>query len=127
MTLKELIRKYEPKVLALVETKVSGVIADNVYRKVDFRRMHTAVALGFSGGIWVLWRDNRISLNIIEENLQFITLEVCCNDSNEWAFSTIYLAPKSHEGKIYGRNWGIMLSLQCIHGNLGMISMKQCS
>ena len=49
LTLKELIRTYEPKVLALVETKVSGVIAENVHRKIGFRGMHRVEALVLVG------------------------------------------------------------------------------
>ena len=62
MVLKELIRKYEPKVLALVETKVSGSIADHTCRRIGFRGMHRVEALGFSGGIWVQWKDDQIAL-----------------------------------------------------------------
>ncbi|KAJ8425839.1 hypothetical protein Cgig2_021306 [Carnegiea gigantea] len=58
LTLRELIHKYDPKVLALVETKVSGAIVDNVCRKIGFRGAHRVEVVRFSRGFWVLWRDD---------------------------------------------------------------------
>ena len=35
-TLKEFIRIHDPQIVVLVETKISGSTADDVYQKIDF-------------------------------------------------------------------------------------------
>ena len=49
--LRELLRRYSPSILVLIETKISGNIADNFCRKVDFDGQYRVDSVGFSGGI----------------------------------------------------------------------------
>ncbi|KAJ8421609.1 hypothetical protein Cgig2_021851 [Carnegiea gigantea] len=57
-TLKELIRKYSPTLLALVKTKFSFSVAGAVCNKLKFEGQFRMEATGFSGVIWVLWRKD---------------------------------------------------------------------
>jgi len=50
-TLKELIRKYDPLIVALVETRISGRQADVVCNKIGFEGQFRVEAQGFSGGL----------------------------------------------------------------------------
>jgi len=51
-TLKELIRKFDPKIVVIVETKISGRQAQEVCNKIGFEGQYRVKAQGFKGGIW---------------------------------------------------------------------------
>ena len=92
-TMKELIRRYNPCILALLETKVSGVTADKVCRSISFDGVHRFEAQGFRGGIWVLWRMDELDLQLIKSSHQFITMKVQRRHENPWMFTTVYASP----------------------------------
>ncbi|KAJ8437791.1 hypothetical protein Cgig2_013710 [Carnegiea gigantea] len=92
-TLKEFIRKYSPKVLALVETKINGNTADTICNKLKSNGRFCVEANGFSGGIWVLWHKHEVQLNIVTSSEQYITMLVSHNSGETWLFSTIYANP----------------------------------
>ncbi|KAJ8426808.1 hypothetical protein Cgig2_000953 [Carnegiea gigantea] len=58
VTLKELIRRYTPKILILVETKISGDIAYRVRKKIGFNGISHVEANGFRGDLGEFARHN---------------------------------------------------------------------
>ena len=92
-TLRELLRRYRPSILVLVKTKISGIIADNFCRKVDFDGQYRVDPVGFSGGIWVFWHTSEVSIQIKECNSQFVTATVSRNNKEDWLFSAVYASP----------------------------------
>ncbi|KAL8150347.1 hypothetical protein V2J09_020155 [Rumex salicifolius] len=62
ITLKELIRIHNPAILVMVETRLSGRQADKVRDTIGFDGVARAEAIGFQGGIWVLWRKAMVNL-----------------------------------------------------------------
>ncbi|KAJ8432430.1 hypothetical protein Cgig2_016060 [Carnegiea gigantea] len=85
LTLKELIKRYNPSVIGLLETKISGQNADEVCHKIGL--------LGFKGGgIWLFWR-NDITLHLIQSSHQHITMKVLRQGETPWIFSTIHGSP----------------------------------
>jgi len=91
--LKELIRLYDPKVLALFETKISGQQAEDVCNKIGFNGQVRVEAQGFRGGVWLLWRDYNVDINIINLDERAITAEVCKLGSCPWYFTAVYGIP----------------------------------
>ncbi|GMH31533.1 hypothetical protein Nepgr_033376 [Nepenthes gracilis] len=57
-------------IVVLVETKISGVRADIASSRIGFGASTRVEAQGFSGGIWVFWRDDRVKVNILSRNHQ---------------------------------------------------------
>ncbi|KAJ8447908.1 hypothetical protein Cgig2_012043 [Carnegiea gigantea] len=51
LILKELIRKYDPKVVSLPKTRISGQRADEICRRIGFEGIHKVEAQGFSAGM----------------------------------------------------------------------------
>lgn len=58
---REMIRKYDIKIMALMETRISGVKADRRVRELGFSNWIRVKATGFAGGIWVLWNGAEVS------------------------------------------------------------------
>lgn len=93
--IRELIRINNPTVLALVETHVSREVARKICDKIGFSG-HTRVdAQGFSGGIWLFWRQDIVTVNPIASNNQHITVEISKIGEVPWLFSAIYASPDS--------------------------------
>lgn len=56
--LKEYIREFDPALIVLMETIVSRVQANRVVHSIGWPYFYRIKAMGFSGGIWALWKDN---------------------------------------------------------------------
>lgn len=51
--LKEYLRDFDPDVVVLVETRISGIKAEKVIRNIGWLKSHRVEARGFSGRIWI--------------------------------------------------------------------------
>ncbi|KAL8159774.1 hypothetical protein V2J09_001311 [Rumex salicifolius] len=76
ITLKEIVRIHDPTILVLVETRISGSQANKVCRGIGFDGILRAEAIGFSGGIWVLWRKAVVQIEEVHVHRQAVTVEV---------------------------------------------------
>lgn len=93
--LNEYLREFNPELVVLVETKVSGVIAENVIRSIGLPFSHRVEAKQFSGGIWVLW-NNSVEMVVKKNHFQFVYLKVKFAGMHEWVlFTGIYGSPRS--------------------------------
>ncbi|KAL8151271.1 hypothetical protein V2J09_021079 [Rumex salicifolius] len=68
--------RFNPDVLALFETHASGLKADRICASLGFSQNERVEAVGQSGGIWLLWKDQNIQIDVIEKNSQFIHAKV---------------------------------------------------
>ncbi|XP_021762943.1 uncharacterized protein LOC110727671 [Chenopodium quinoa] len=91
--LREIVRINKPIVLALVETHMGGDHADRVATILGYNG-HTRVdAQGFSGGIWVYWKPELVTVDPIEQANQYITMQITKVGEEPWYFSAIYTSP----------------------------------
>lgn len=72
-TFKALVHNYKPMMVALLEPKISEKKIDNFILKSGFERSHRIEAMGFSGGIWLLWNEG-FHMEILVNHKQFIHL-----------------------------------------------------
>lgn len=59
-----MLRTYKQIVVALLEPCISGDTADGVCKSLKKKNYARVEAMGFSGGIWVLWDEENIKLNV---------------------------------------------------------------
>ena len=52
-----IVKKYNYSLVVLMEPRISGIKADEFIMKNGFDKSHRVEAVGFSGGIWLLWRN----------------------------------------------------------------------
>lgn len=52
-------------------------------------------AAGFSGGIWMFWRSNQVTVTAFEEHSQHLTVKISKLGETPWLFSAIYASPDS--------------------------------
>ncbi|KAH9781699.1 reverse transcriptase domain-containing protein [Citrus sinensis] len=48
---------YKPSLVVLLEHHISGYKVDNFIKRIGFDKSYRVEAEGFSGGIWILWKD----------------------------------------------------------------------
>lgn len=93
--IRELIRLYKPCVLVLVETRVQDSNAENLLTRIGYPN-HTKVStLGFAGGIWLLWKGDIVSVDVIVANEQVVHTLVKRKTDADWLFSAVYASPKA--------------------------------
>lgn len=89
---REYIRTSNPDVLFIVEPRVSGRRADRICRRFRAFSSERIEAEGFAGGIWMLWRSDRIQVVILDRNPQAMHCQVrqglLC-----WTLTAIYARP----------------------------------
>lgn len=83
--LKDMVRKYNINVMGLMETRISGSRADTVVRKLGFSNWLRVEAIGYAGGIWVLWNDWEVKVEYLASTTQLLHCKI--TPSNQ-VFST---------------------------------------
>ena len=92
---KEVIRVNQPSMVVLVETHLSGEQADRVCNRIGFSGKLRVEAQGFSGGIWMFWRKEEISVTEFGSHSQHLTVEIKRVGEDPWVFSAVYASPDS--------------------------------
>ncbi|XP_075508178.1 uncharacterized protein LOC142545090 [Primulina tabacum] len=92
--LKDLIKKFNPSVLGLLEPRVSGSHADDICNKMGYDNWLRVEAVGFSGAIWIFWKDE-LGLKIIYSHPQFVLVRVDTGTSIPWFLSIVYGSPNA--------------------------------
>ncbi|KAJ8448534.1 hypothetical protein Cgig2_012178 [Carnegiea gigantea] len=89
----EHVRMQHPQIVDLLGTHISGSTVDAVCNNVWLRGQFRAEARGYQGGIWVLWLDSIVHLNILDAHEQFVTAEISIRGSRQWLFTVVYANP----------------------------------
>lgn len=120
LALKELCRTWKPEIVVLVETRCSGVKAQDVIRRLGFQNRILEEAVGMSGGIWILWNNPSISISVLAQSNQFIHCLITGLGHRPWCFSAVYGSPREQERKDFGMTFGKCLRtvryLGCLPG-----------
>ncbi|XP_074270598.1 uncharacterized protein LOC141594481 [Silene latifolia] len=78
-------------IVALLEPKISGDKAHHIMTSRGFSRSIRVEAEGFSGRIWLLWRDEEVHLSFLSSGKQVINVMV--HGVSDWILSIIYASP----------------------------------
>lgn len=88
-----LIDKNNLSMIVILEPKISGIDADRAIRKIGMKYSHRVEAVGFSGGIWILWNDS-ITVKIVLNDWQFIVYKVLFPNNLTVFFTSVYGSPQ---------------------------------
>ena len=87
-------QSYNPDMVVVMESRISARKADNFTKASGFDRSHRVEVVGFSGGIWPLWRD-RFDVEIVLNHKQFVHLKISSkNVLTSWV-TAVYASPIS--------------------------------
>lgn len=106
--LRSLLKGYRPHIVILVEPRISGKQADKAIRKINYPYSHRIEATGFSGGIWLLWKDD-VNMKILHNHKQFMhALVTDPLGVNPYMLTDIYGSPNA---SLRERLWSDLLNL----------------
>ncbi|KAJ4840913.1 hypothetical protein Tsubulata_001108 [Turnera subulata] len=94
----------------VVEPRISGRKANRVIARLGFNRTHRVEARGYSGGIWVLWKEEVVLIMVITSHDQFIHLRVWI-DGNPFWLTAIYGSPNDTLRRALQLNLEVLASL----------------
>lgn len=89
----ELVRRHGPAVLVLLETRVPSLRADRIRQRTGYNRVTQVEAVGFSGGIWMFWREDLVEVEVLPPSSQSISVIIRRPRERDWLFSAIYASP----------------------------------
>lgn len=90
--MREIMKEHRPQVLILLKPRISGDTADVVCKKLGKKWIRSETAR-FSGGVWVKWDDDEISLNLVYAHRFFLHLIVRSVGGLEWELIAVYASP----------------------------------
>ncbi|KAA3460139.1 reverse transcriptase [Gossypium australe] len=100
--------EYKPDIVCLLEPRVSGHKAYAIIDKLGFDRSHRIESIGFSGGIWVGWKDY-IPISIIHNHPQFMLLNIKdASMNNDLFIFVVYGSPDRTKRKAL---WGDLMNV----------------
>ncbi|XP_031105865.1 uncharacterized protein LOC116010543 [Ipomoea triloba] len=128
---KWILKKHRPDMLCLVETKTSGHTADSICMKLGFDEWARVEALGYSGGIWILWSGGLL-VEVLNSHPQFVHVSVKEPNGRKWNFSTVYGSPSLYLRRrlwtALGRNTVQVNHPWLIAGDFNaIVSQEECS
>lgn len=69
-----LLQKYNPNILILFETRVPSTKIQLILAKCPLDSFVVTEAVGFFGGIWVLWNSSVVDLELVARDEQVLTV-----------------------------------------------------
>ncbi|KAF7844298.1 Non-LTR retroelement reverse transcriptase [Senna tora] len=116
LLIKDLISVNDVDLMVVLETKRSGVEADETIRKIGMDGCFKRDPVGYSGGIWVLWKKEVMSVEVIKDHHQEELWEELRSISRgivgSWMIGGDFNAYLSSDEKVGGKgfNWKSMES-----------------
>lgn len=102
--LREVVRTHKPSVLSLVETHMGGEHAMKIAKMIGYTGHIRVDAQGFSGGIWVFWKPELVTIDPIDKHNQYITMLITRNGEIPWYLTAIYASPDPTKRQELWRN-----------------------
>ncbi|KAL8160998.1 hypothetical protein V2J09_012487 [Rumex salicifolius] len=102
-----LIRAHSLKVLALFETRISGVQADKVCKDIKLPNCFRVDAVGFSGGIWIFWDEQVTPIRFLNTQNSFIRTRISYGRSS-FQFIFVYGPPSVSRRRLF---WTSLLTV----------------
>ncbi|TYG40549.1 hypothetical protein ES288_D12G101900v1 [Gossypium darwinii] len=110
----EYLHEVDPCVMVLMETRISGLKTDRVIKSIGVPYSHQVEAVGYSGGIWVLCKDN-IRVEVMVNHMQFIHMKIKFDDVIDLVFFIgVYGSPRRNLRK------DLWYGLSCIATNINL-------
>lgn len=96
---RELVRSHNPSVVFLLETRVSQDTAYEIAPFLGYSNYEIAPTEGMAGGVWMLWNQSDIDVEITEVEDQGIHAILRPRRQDPWMVSGIYAKPY-HQDKV---------------------------
>ncbi|KAI9087338.1 hypothetical protein K1719_030658 [Acacia pycnantha] len=92
-------RRYKLDMVVILEPRISGTHASRVIRNWGFGHSCRVEAEGFSGGIWLLWELDGLTVDVLERDEQYVHCKLDLG-GDEMMFTIAYVNPNKQR-----RSW----------------------
>ncbi|XP_061357635.1 uncharacterized protein LOC133301939 [Gastrolobium bilobum] len=90
--------RFKIKVFALLETRIQGDRGDAIVKKLGFSKFFKHEAVGFMGGIWILWDDRDVEVEVIRTHHQYVHTRIHYIEEERMELATfVYGSPRRVE------------------------------
>ena len=107
-TIQDLVKMHKVDMLIICEPRIQFERNKKFLLSLGYTDFEVSEAAGFSGGLWLLWNRNKISVEPIHANFQSITVKVTIG-SDSWLLSSVYASPCNTSR---AHLWGYLDSIQ---------------
>ncbi|KAI9125131.1 hypothetical protein K1719_003747 [Acacia pycnantha] len=97
-------RRYRLDMVVILEPRISGNVATKVIKNWGFKHSVRMEAVGFSGGIWILWELDELKVDVKAMDEQFIHCSLKYG-GEEMLFTAMYAHPNEQKRK---RIWEVL-------------------
>ena len=95
---RELVHNHDLAIMIIMETRFGGDRARDIINRLSFDRAIHTDAIGFAGGLWLLWNSNKVQVTQLAMSEQEIHILVKVISSTfEFLCFAIYASPRFHE------------------------------
>ncbi|CAN1125969.1 LINE-1 reverse transcriptase homolog [Linum perenne] len=91
---KFIVSQNSASLVFIFEPRISGAHARQVIRTLGFTSSFIVDAVGFSGGIWALWKDHEVNISVREHSNQLVHLEWSVDGDDHFFVSGVYDSPR---------------------------------
>ena len=109
--LHSMVKSKAPKVLFLMETKLSGKRMEGIRTKVGFDYAFTVPSVGRSGGLALLWKQE-VDVRIQNFSQHHIDAHIDPNQLQCWRLTGFYGCPEQHRRK---ESWALLKHLNSLN------------
>ena len=96
-----------------METRVGGERARAITENLPFDGAVHSDTIGYSGGLWVIWKSEKVEVSSLASTEQEIHITVKVRPSNfTWLFTAVYASPRSTERHIL---WNNLIKVADLH------------
>ena len=95
---KKLVRNHDLAILIVMETRIEGDMVKEITDELPFDGAIHTDTIGYAGGLWLLWDEDRVEMSQLANTEQEIHMIVKVRSSNlNWLLSAIYASHKCAE------------------------------
>lgn len=108
--------------IILIKPRISIFGASDVCQRLGKTHRIRSEDNGFSGGVWLLWNEETIKVELLNVNKSFIHIAIKSVGIRRWLFIVVYASPKAHTRKLlwlaldepqFGDPWMIIKYFNC--------------
>ncbi|KAK9929514.1 hypothetical protein M0R45_026610 [Rubus argutus] len=89
----DMVKLNKIDILAICEPKVQFCKASDTLMKLGFTDYKLLKLMVFSGGLWLLWNNNKFTVDVLDAAFQAISLKVTIPGLATWILTVLYASP----------------------------------
>lgn len=92
--IKYMCNHHKVDILAIFEPRISGARAQAICDRLNFSGCYRVEVEGFEGGVWVLWKSDKVMLQVVNSHKGFVHAKIS-EGSSSYNFIAVYAPPEA--------------------------------